>query len=69
MAITIESESSFTRMVNESSLPMVFKTFDMLNDRWLFSSFTSVVLPDKTDAQAHISIASIGFKAFASHDQ
>lgn len=33
IAIIIESESSLTRIVNESSLPIVFNTFDMLNEK------------------------------------
>lgn len=72
MAMIIESESSLTRMVNESSLPMVLSTFDMLEkDRT--SYYRSIenlkILPNETNAKTHISITSIGFKTFTSHDQ
>ena len=71
MAMMMESESSFTRMVSESSLPIVLRTFDMLKEGCVrvHENRNGEILPDETDAQAHVSIASVGFETFASHHQ
>jgi hypothetical protein len=71
IAIIIESESSLTRIVNESSLPIVLSTFDILDyqrNEYILQ-FYILEIPDKTNAKTHVSIASIGFETFTSHDK